>query len=84
VEVFRVMWETDAASVGAERPFRAISGGASLGQLGRTEEAQEILRKMARSEITAQPRFWEITNPYLHDTHLAHLRDGIMRAGLLL
>jgi adenylate cyclase len=55
---------------------------ASLGQLGRIKEAQAILQEIEQSETTAQRRYWEITNPYLHDSHLAHLRDGVLKAGL--
>jgi adenylate cyclase len=55
---------------------------ASLGQLGRIEEAHAILREMEQSGITAQGRYWEMTNPYLHDIHFAHLREGMIKAGL--
>jgi TolB-like protein len=55
---------------------------ASFGQLGRIEEAQEVLREIEQSGTMAQPRYWEITNPYLHDSHLAHLNDGVIKAGL--
>jgi hypothetical protein len=37
---------------------------------------------MEQSEIIAQGRYWEMTNPYLHDSHLAHLREGMIKAGL--
>jgi adenylate cyclase len=55
---------------------------ASLGQLGRIEEARGILQELEQSGTTARPRYWEITNPYLHDSHLAHLREGVVKAGL--
>jgi pentatricopeptide repeat protein len=55
---------------------------ASLGQLGRIEEAHEVLREIEQAKVCTQPRYWEITNPYLNEAHLAHLREGLLKAGL--
>jgi adenylate cyclase len=55
---------------------------ASLGQLGRLEEAGKVLQEFERSEATTKSRYWEITNPYLDNSHLAHLQDGLLKAGL--
>jgi adenylate cyclase len=55
---------------------------ATLGQLGKTEEARSILVEMERIKPINMERHWELTNPYADPTHEAHLLDGLSRAGL--
>jgi TolB-like protein/class 3 adenylate cyclase/Tfp pilus assembly protein PilF len=55
---------------------------ASLGQLGRIDEAQEVLREIEESGTVGQTRYWDITNPYVDTEHYDHLREGWMKAGL--
>jgi adenylate cyclase len=55
---------------------------ASLGQLGRLDEAQPLLREfMSRWPGDARALF-EVTTPYLDPKHREHLADGLRRAGL--
>jgi adenylate cyclase len=55
---------------------------ATLGQLGKTEEARSILVEMERIKPINMKRHWELTNPYSDPSHEAHLLDGLSRAGL--
>ncbi len=55
---------------------------ASLGQLGRTEEAKAVLAEMERIKPLDAERHWEITNPYADPAHRAHLIEGLRKAGM--
>ncbi len=55
---------------------------ASLGQLGRTEEAKAVLAEMERIKPADAERHWEITSPYADPAHRAHLIEGLRKAGM--
>ncbi len=54
---------------------------ATLGQLGRTEEARSVLAEMEQMKPTDVRRHWQLTCPYQHPAHEAHLLDGLRKAG---
>ena len=55
---------------------------ATLGQLGRTEEARSVLAEMEQIKPINLKRHWELTCPYADPAHEAHLLDGLHKAGL--
>lgn len=55
---------------------------ASLGQLGRTEEAKDILVEMKRNEPVDMARYWSMTTPYADPAHRELLIDGLRKAGM--
>jgi adenylate cyclase len=54
---------------------------ATLGQLGKTEEARDILVEMERIKPMDTERHWRLTCPYADPAHEAHLLDGLHRGG---
>jgi adenylate cyclase len=69
----------------ANRPRRFYPGLrtllASLGQLGRTEEARPLLNDFLSRSANPQQLF-DVTTPYLDAKYRKHLADGLRRAGL--
>src|SRR5690606_11669226 len=55
---------------------------ATVGQLGRTEEARPLLAEMARQRPHNFRRHWQLINPYANPIHEAHLVDGLRKAGV--
>jgi len=55
---------------------------ASLGQLGRLDEAAAVREEMQRLKPSDFDRFVETTNPYTNPADREHLRDGLAKAGL--
>jgi tetratricopeptide (TPR) repeat protein len=55
---------------------------ATLGQLGRTEDARSVLAEMEQIKPINLERHWELTCPYADPAHEAHLIDGLRKAGL--
>ena len=55
---------------------------ATLGQLGRTEEARSVLAEMDGIKPTNAKGHWLASNPYANPAHEAHLLDGLRKAGL--
>ena len=55
---------------------------ATLGQLGRTDEARSVLAEMEEIKPINLKRHWELTCPYAGPAHEAHLLDGLHKAGL--
>lgn len=55
---------------------------ASLGQLGRTEEAQPFLNNFNTLQPKDPQRLFEVTTPYLDLKYRKHLADGLRRAGV--
>jgi adenylate cyclase len=56
---------------------------ATLGQLGRTQDAAAVLQQFGGRLPKDAQRHFEVTTPYLNPAHREHLRDGLHRAGLL-
>jgi adenylate cyclase len=54
---------------------------ATLGQLGRIEETRSLLVEMEQIKPTDVRRHWQLTCPYQHPAHEAHLLDGLRKAG---
>jgi tetratricopeptide (TPR) repeat protein len=54
---------------------------ASLGQLGRTEEAGVALAEMERIKPTDAEGHWDTTNAYADPDHAKHVVDGLRKAG---
>jgi adenylate cyclase len=55
---------------------------ASLGQLGRIEEAQPLLNEFNSRQPNDLQRLFEVTTPYLDVQYRQHLLDGLRRAGV--
>lgn len=55
---------------------------ASLGQLGRIEEAQPLLNEFNSLQPNDPQRLFEVTTPYLDLKYREHLADGLRRAGV--
>jgi adenylate cyclase len=55
---------------------------ASLGQLGRIEEATSVLAELQRNKPADVDHHWEISNPYANPAHRAHLIEGLRKAGM--
>jgi TolB-like protein/class 3 adenylate cyclase/Flp pilus assembly protein TadD len=70
-------------AVRARRPFIALRALlASLGQLGRVDEAQPFLKEfLSRQPKDPQLQF-EVTTPYLDVKYRQHLIEGLRRAGV--
>jgi TolB-like protein/class 3 adenylate cyclase/Tfp pilus assembly protein PilF len=55
---------------------------ASLGQLGRREDAECILEELERRKPANADEYFEITTPYAVPGHRGHLLDGLRKAGM--
>ncbi len=55
---------------------------ASLGQLGRIEEAQPLLDEFMSRQPKDPQRQFEVTTPYLDLKYRQHLADGLRKAGV--
>ena len=70
-------------AVRARRPYLALRALlASLGQLGRIEEAKPLLEEFLSRQPKDPRRHFEITTPYLDVKYRQHLADGLGRAGV--
>ena len=70
-------------AVRARGPYIAIRALlATLGQLGRVDEAQALLGQFSSRLPKHMRRHFEVTTPYLHANHREHLLDGLRRAGV--
>jgi len=58
------------------------SWAATLGQLGRTEEAWAVLAEMDQLRPLNVERHWKLTCPYADPAHEAHLIDDLRKARL--
>jgi len=63
-------------------PFLMRTLLATLGQLGRTDEAAIARAELAQFDPPNAAQFWTAISPYTDPTHHAHLRDGLRKAGL--
>ena len=57
---------------------------ATLGQLGKTDQAHSVLVEMERIKPIDTERHWELTNPYANPADEAHLLEGLQKAGLVI
>jgi tetratricopeptide (TPR) repeat protein len=65
------------------RPYLALRALlASLGQLGRVEEARPLLHEFIDRQPKDPQRQFEVTTPYLDLRYREHLADGLRRAGV--
>jgi TolB-like protein/class 3 adenylate cyclase len=55
---------------------------ASLGQLGRIEEAKPLLAELEQFRKTTSERHWQITLPYADPASRAHFIEGLRKAGM--
>jgi adenylate cyclase len=55
---------------------------ASLGQLGKSAEAKDIIAELKRIVPVDAERYWDIINPYADARHLAHIVEGLRKAGV--
>lgn len=55
---------------------------ATLGQLGRIEEARAVRVEMELMKPADPRRYWELTNPYASAGHEAHLLEGLQKVGM--
>jgi tetratricopeptide (TPR) repeat protein len=70
-------------AVRARRPYLALRALlASLGQLGRVEEAQPFLREFISRQPKNPQRRFEVTTPYLDLKYRDHLAEGLRREGV--
>ena len=56
---------------------------ASLGQLGRIDEAAIVRAELARFDPPNAAQFWTAISPYGDPAQHAHLRDGLRKAGMM-
>ncbi len=69
-------------SVRGRRVYTLLRGQlASLGQLGRIEEAARVFAEMGRIKPVDAERYWRISNPYANEAHEVHLIEGLRKAG---
>ena len=54
---------------------------ATLGQVGRTEEARAVLAEMEGIKPANAKGHWQVSNPYANPAHEAHLLEGLRKAG---
>lgn len=70
-------------AVRARRPYLALRVLlASLGQLGRLEEARLLLQEFISRQPKDPQRQFEVTTPYLDLKYRDHLTEGLRRAGV--
>lgn len=55
---------------------------ATLGQLGRIDEASAIRAELQSKRPFHEQVHWKLTTPYVDPAHLAHLVEGLRKAGL--
>ena len=55
---------------------------ATLGQLGRTEEAKPILNELEGKKPANSDEYFHITTPYAEPAHREHLLEGLRKAGM--
>jgi TolB-like protein/Flp pilus assembly protein TadD len=63
-------------------PFLMRTLLATLGQLGRTEEAATVRAELAQFDPPNAAHFWTAISPYVDPAHHAHLREGLHKAGM--
>jgi TolB-like protein/class 3 adenylate cyclase len=63
-------------------PFLMRTLLATLGQLGRTDEAAIVRAELAQFDPPNAAHFWKAISPYTDPAHHAHLRDGLRKAGM--
>jgi adenylate cyclase len=63
-------------------PFALRTFAATLGQLGQFEEVAPARAKLKQFKAADPERFWDATSPYADPAHLAHLLEGLRKAGL--
>jgi adenylate cyclase len=54
---------------------------ASLGQLGRSDEARAVRAELEQIKPANADLYWELTTPYANPAHRAHLVEGLRKAG---
>ena len=54
---------------------------ASLGQLGRADEAKAVRAELEQVKPADAALYWELTTPYVDPAHRAHLVEGLRKAG---
>jgi len=70
-------------AVRARAPYIAIRALlATLGQLGRADEAKAVLEQFKSREPNDVSRHFHITTPYRDSKHREHLLEGLRRAGV--
>ncbi len=72
----------ERALSGRRLPFIMRTLLASLGQLGRSEEARMVRAELEGIELVNAERYWETISPYTVPAHRAHLLEGLRKAGL--
>ena len=63
-------------------PFLMRTLLATLGQLGRSEEAAIVRAELEQFDPRDAAHFWEAISPYTDPAHHAHLREGLRKAGM--
>jgi tetratricopeptide (TPR) repeat protein len=63
-------------------PFLMRTLLATLGQLGRIDEAAIVRAELAQFDPPNAAHFWTVISPYTDPAHHAHLRDGLRKAGM--
>jgi adenylate cyclase len=63
-------------------PFLMRTLLATLGQLGRTDEAAIVRAELAQFGPPNAAHFWKTVSPYAEPAHHAHLREGLRKAGM--
>jgi TolB-like protein/class 3 adenylate cyclase len=63
-------------------PFLMRTQIASLGQLGRTQEAAEVMAELAEFGTSDAAGFWKATSLYVDPQHHARVLEGLRKAGM--
>ena len=63
-------------------PFALRTFAATLGQLRQFEEVAPVRAKLEQFKAADPEHFWDATSPYADPAHLAHLVEGLRKAGL--
>ena len=71
-----------ALSVRPNFDFAALLRAASLGQLGRADEARAKLPEVSISAPEQTAKYWDVIFPYANPAYRSHLTDGLRKAGI--
>jgi tetratricopeptide (TPR) repeat protein len=66
----------------AKRPYVYRFLAACYAQMGRLDEARTLVDQSLRLQPRFSLRVWATFEPYLHQTDLQHMLDGLRKAGL--
>jgi TolB-like protein/Flp pilus assembly protein TadD len=72
----------ERALVGRRLYFVLVVALASLGRLGRSDEARPLLSEISAIAPADIDRYWDVTFPYANAAHREHFYEGLRTAGM--